>query len=33
MPNSFDATNPPFDRLTSQKVETLRSALDIEPVI
>src|SRR6266404_164174 len=29
MPNSFDATNPPFDRLTSQEVETLRGALDI----
>jgi len=25
----FDATNPPFDRLTSQEVETLRAALDI----
>jgi CBS domain-containing protein len=29
MPNAFDATNPPFDRLTSQQVETLRAALDI----
>jgi CBS domain-containing protein len=29
MPNVFDATNPPFDRLTSQEVETLRTALDI----
>jgi CBS domain-containing protein len=29
MPNAFDATNPPFDRLTSQEVETLRAALDI----
>jgi CBS domain-containing protein len=29
MPNVFDATNPPFDRLTSQEVETLRGALDI----
>ena len=29
MPNVFDATNPPFDRLTSQEVETLRAALDI----
>jgi CBS domain-containing protein len=30
MPNAFDASNAPFDRLTSQEVETLRSALDIE---
>jgi len=30
MPNSFDATNPPFDRLTSQEVERLRAALDID---
>jgi len=29
MPNAFDAANPPFDRLTSQEVETLRAALDI----
>jgi CBS domain-containing protein len=29
MPKAFDATNPPFDRLTSQEVETLRAALDI----
>ena len=29
MPNAFDASNPPFDRLTSQEVETLRAALDI----
>ncbi len=29
MPNAFDATNPPFDRLTAQQLETLRKALDI----
>jgi CBS domain-containing protein len=29
MPNAFDAANAPFDRLTSQEVETLRAALDI----
>jgi CBS domain-containing protein len=29
MPNVFDAANAPFDRLTSQEVETLRAALDI----
>jgi CBS domain-containing protein len=29
MPSVFDATNPPFDRLTSPEVETLRAALDI----
>ena len=29
MPNAFDATDPPFDRLTSQEVETLRASLDI----
>jgi CBS domain-containing protein len=29
MPNVFDATNTPFDRLTSQEIETLRAALDI----
>jgi CBS domain-containing protein len=29
MPKAFDAANPPFDRLTSQEVETLRAALDI----
>ncbi len=29
MPNTFDATNPPFDRLTSQELSTLRAALDI----
>ena len=29
MPNAFDANNPPFDRLTSLEVETLRAALDI----
>src|SRR5918912_417761 len=26
----FDASNPPFDRLTHQEVERLRAALDIE---
>jgi len=29
VPNAFDANNPPFDRLTSSEVETLRAALDI----
>jgi CBS domain-containing protein len=29
MPNAFDAANAPFDRLTSQEIETLRAALDI----
>ncbi|WP_338691733.1 putative nucleotidyltransferase substrate binding domain-containing protein [Bradyrhizobium sp. 26S5] len=29
MPKAFDATNPPFDRLTPHEVETLRAALDI----
>jgi CBS domain-containing protein len=29
MPNVFDATDPPFDRLTPQEVATLRAALDI----
>src|SRR4029453_7296207 len=29
MPNVFDATNPPFDRLTSPEVERLRAALDV----
>lgn len=29
MPKTFDAANPPFDRLTPQEVETLRAALDI----
>ena len=29
MPNAFDATNPPFDRLTLPEVERLRAALDI----
>src|SRR6478672_196459 len=29
MPNAFDATNPPFDRLTSQELSSLRAALDI----
>jgi len=24
MPNVFDATNPPFDRLTSQEVEIIK---------
>jgi len=27
MPKAFDETNPPFDRLTPQEVETLRAAL------
>jgi len=30
MPKAFDETNPPFDRLTPQEVETLRAALDID---
>ena len=29
MPKSFDAANPPFDRLTTREVETLREAIDI----
>jgi CBS domain-containing protein len=29
MPNAFDPTNPPFDRLTPQELEILRRALDI----
>ncbi|HEY4987870.1 MAG TPA: DUF294 nucleotidyltransferase-like domain-containing protein, partial [Bradyrhizobium sp.] len=29
MPNVFDASNPPFDRLTSSEVEKLRAALDV----
>jgi CBS domain-containing protein len=29
MPNVFDASNPPFDRLTVPEVERLRAALDI----
>ena len=29
MPNVFDATNPPFDRLTSQEGPDPRAALDI----
>ncbi|ACK51545.1 putative CBS domain and cyclic nucleotide-regulated nucleotidyltransferase [Methylocella silvestris BL2] len=29
MPNAFDNTNPPFDRLSPQELETLRRALDI----
>jgi CBS domain-containing protein len=29
MPNAFDESNPPFDRLTPQEVEKLRGALDI----
>jgi CBS domain-containing protein len=30
MPNSFDTTNPPFDRLTPQECDQLRAAIDIE---
>ncbi|VFU16451.1 putative nucleotidyltransferase substrate binding domain-containing protein [Methylocella tundrae] len=29
LPNAFDEQNPPFDRLTSQEIETVRRALDI----
>src|SRR5262252_2793034 len=29
MPKAFDITNPPFDRLTPNEVETLRASLDI----
>jgi CBS domain-containing protein len=29
MPNTFDPSNPPFDRLAPQELETLRRALDI----
>jgi CBS domain-containing protein len=29
MPKAFDSTNPPFDRLTAEQLETLRQALDI----
>jgi len=30
MPNSFDTSNPPFDRLTPQECDQLRAAIDIE---
>ena len=30
MPNSFDTSNPPFDRLTQQEGEQLRAAIDVE---
>ena len=29
MPQTFDAQNPPFDRLTHDQISQLRSALDI----
>src|SRR3954469_3348380 len=29
MPSAFDASNPPFDRLTQQEIGELRAALDI----
>ncbi len=29
MPKAFDGENPPFDRLSSQEIETLRATLDI----
>lgn len=29
MPNAFDASNPPFDRLTPQEIERLRASVDI----
>lgn len=29
MPNAFDATNPPFDRLSPQEVDKLRASVDI----
>ncbi|WP_395666813.1 putative nucleotidyltransferase substrate binding domain-containing protein [Methylocella sp.] len=29
MPNAFDETNPPFDRLSPAEIETLRRALDV----
>ncbi|MCP8940398.1 DUF294 nucleotidyltransferase-like domain-containing protein [Alsobacter sp. SYSU M60028] len=29
MPKSFDATNPPFDRLETQEIEALRDTLDV----
>ena len=29
MPKSFDASNPPFDRLDPKEIETLRAAMDI----
>ncbi|MFT4098488.1 MAG: putative nucleotidyltransferase substrate binding domain-containing protein [Rhodoblastus sp.] len=29
MPNSFDAANPPFDRLSEREIEQLREAVDI----
>ena len=29
MPKAFDASNPPFDRLTPREIDTLREALDI----
>ena len=29
MPNAFDTSNPPFDRLTPEEAATLRAALDI----
>lgn len=30
MPNAFDTSNPPFDRLTPQECEQIRAAVDIE---
>jgi CBS domain-containing protein len=30
MPNAFDVSNPPFDRLTEAEVATLRAAVDIQ---
>jgi CBS domain-containing protein len=30
MPNAFDASNPPFDRLLPQEIDLLRAALDIQ---
>ena len=29
MPNSFDATNPPFDRLSEHEIDSMRDAIDI----
>ena len=29
MPRAFDASNPPFDRLTQEEIGELRAALDI----
>ena len=29
MPKSFDAANPPFDRLNEREIEELREAIDI----